>query len=425
MKHGIIIFILLAAALAVAACTGGEGAPPQQVNNDNSGPGIFHGQVEFAPLCPVEPCGEDIYSSQSMVLQQAGGVPISVPLNADGSFESPVPVGTYSIHLDDCTHVSCQELFPLTMPIEAGENPAFNIQLDMGDRTLASSSQTALLSEQLRAAGASVEPGAPIAQAMFSVPGQNLTVNGTKLQVFEYSSEAEAVKDRETVSLDGSSIGAVSMLWMTQPHFYQQGTLIAIYIGEDPDLLRMFENSLGLQFAEGFVVDSSPIDPALNGVSSRSQSVTLEVFQSLLTLEDLNDVSQTADLDLEIIDFKERAAQTDPSQVENMRNWYGLTVSGAGDLTMTVIDFDSLSAAESQYELVTAEGLIDMDTAVGDRSSSIELNDNGIGSMLVFIQGKALVTLHTAQSAGQPPLMTLASLGELGKLVARRLGTPK
>ena len=424
MKHGIIIFILLAATLAVAACTGGEGTRPQQVNNDNSG-GIFHGQVEFAPLCPEEPCGEDIYSSQSMVLQEAGGVLISVPLNADGSFESPVPVGTYSIHLNDCTHVSCQELFPLTMPIEAGENPAFNIQLDMGDRTLASSSRTALLSEQLRAAGASVEPGAPIAQAMFSVPGQNLTVNGTKLQVFEYSSEAEAVKDRETVSLDGSSIGAVSMLWMTQPHFYHQGTLVALYIGEDPDLLRMFENSLGPQFAEGIVVDSSPIDPALNGVSSRSQNVTLEVFQSLLTLEDLNDVSQTADLDLEIIDFKERAAHTDPSQVENMRTWYGLTVSGAGDLTMTVIDFDSLSAAESQYELVTAEGLIAMDTAVGDRSAGVELNDNGIGSMLVFIQGKALVSLHTAQSAGQPPLATQAALEELGKLVARRLGTPK
>jgi hypothetical protein len=424
MKHGIIIFIVLAAALAAVACAGDEDAPLQQVKNDNSGAGIFHGRVEFAPLCPVEPCGEDIYSSQNMVLQQEGGAPISVPLNADGTFESPVPVGTYSIHLADCTHVSCQELFPLTMPIEAGENPAFNIQLDMGDRTLASSSQTALLSKQLQAAGASVEPGAPIVQAMFSVPGQNLSVNGVKLQVFEYSSDAEAKKDMETVSPDGSSIGTVSMLWMTPPHFYHKGTLIALYIGEDAELLRIFEDSLGPQFVEGFVADSGPTDPVLGGVSSRSRSVTLEVFQNLLALEDLTAASQAADLDLEIIDFKERAAQVNPSQVQNMHSWYGLTVSGGGGLTMTVMDFDSLSAAESQYELLTAEGLLAMDTAVGDRSAGVELNDNGIGSMLVFMQGKALVSLHTAQGADPAPLVTQAGLEELGKLVASRLGTP-
>ena len=247
---GIFIFIGMAAALAAVACTESEPAPTQPPAVA-AGEGIFHGRVEFAPRCPVEPCGDEVYSSRSMTLQIEGASPISVALNADGTFRSPVPVGTYSIHLADCTHVSCQELFPLSMPVDAGENPAFNIQLDMGDRTLAGGSQIAFLLERLQAAGASAEPGSPIPQAMFSVPGQNLNVNRSQLQVFEYPSDAEANQDRETVAPDGSSIGTVSMFWMTPPHFYHKENLIALYIGEDPDLLNMFEDSLGAQFAGG------------------------------------------------------------------------------------------------------------------------------------------------------------------------------
>ena len=257
-KSGLIIFLILGAALAAVACGGGgsEDTPSEKPPAPAAGEGVFHGQVEFNPRCVAEPCGEDVYSSRSMLLQQEGGAPIPVPLNNDGSFESPVPVGTYSISLADCTHVSCQELFPLTMPIGEGENPAFNLQLDMGDRTPDSGSPFALLMDQLQAAGASAEPGAPIPQALFSVPGQNLMVNGDKLQVFEYPSETEAAKDAETVAADGSSIGAVSMFWMTPPHFFHKGTIIALYIGEDAELLKLFEDSLGPQFVQGNVVDS-------------------------------------------------------------------------------------------------------------------------------------------------------------------------
>jgi hypothetical protein len=81
-------------------------------------------------------------------------------------------------------------------------------------------------------------------------------VNEGKLQVFEYPSEAEAAKDTETVAPDGSSIGAVSMFWMTKPHFYHKGTIIALYIGDDAELLKLFEDSLGTQFVEGMVADS-------------------------------------------------------------------------------------------------------------------------------------------------------------------------
>ncbi len=50
------------------------------------------------------------------------------------------------------------------------------------------------------------------------------------------------------------------------------------------------------------------------------------------------------------------------------------------------------------------------------------MDAGGIGSMLIFIDGDKLVSLHTAQSDDQEPLLSLEGLEELAKLVASRLG---
>ena len=49
------------------------------------------------------------------------------------------------------------------------------------------------------------------------------------------------------------------------------------------------------------------------------------------------------------------------------------------------------------------------------------MNAQGIGSMLIFINGDKLVSLHTAQSDDQEPLLSPKGLEELAKLVASRL----
>ncbi len=87
------------------------------------------------------------------------------------------------------------------------------------------------------------------------------------------------------------------------------------------------------------------------------------------------------------------------------------------------MDFDSLSAAQTQYDLVAAEVLPSMDTAAGGRPAGAEPNGQGLGSMLVFIHGDAVVSLHTVQIGGHPPLVTLSGLEGLGKLISDRLGT--
>ncbi len=75
-----------------------------------------------------------------------------------------------------------------------------------------------------------------------------------------------------------------------------------------------------------------------------------------------------------------------------MDSWYGLVVaatgSGAG-MTIGVIDFVSVSAAQEHYGLVM-EGLVNMTTPIGDASAELEVNAQGIGSMLVFIYGARL-----------------------------------
>jgi hypothetical protein len=169
-------------------------------------------------------------------------------------------------------------------------------------------------------------------------------------------------------------------------------------------------------------------DPASGsaGAAIVSTRITLDSFEDLLTLEDIKAVSPVENLDSEITDYKEQAGQVDPGQVQDMRRWYGFTVSSRGGnpgLTMTVIDFDSVAAASRHYEFVAADDLLPMDTTVGDLSALAEFNNQGIGSMLVFIQGNAMVSLHTTVGAGQLPLMTRESLVEMATLVSDRLET--
>ena len=131
-------------------------------------------------------------------------------------------------------------------------------------------------------------------------------------------------------------------------------------------------------------------------------------------------------LNAEFIDFKDMAGQVDPSQVEKMDSWYGLTIEaadGGPGITFSVIDFDSTSSARDHLGKTKSEtpGMQDMASPIGDASLEIEVNAQGIGSMPVFIKGDKLVSLHTAQSEGEAPLLSLEGLEDLADLVASRL----
>lgn len=110
----------------------------------------------------------------------------------------------------------------------------------------------ATLVDRLRAEGATVTPNGTVQQPFFSVRGRILRVDGEDVQVFEYATTLSAAFQAAQVAPDGTAVGkAVHIGWIATPHFYKQGRLIVIYIGDNPALTRLLTKVLGPQFAGG------------------------------------------------------------------------------------------------------------------------------------------------------------------------------
>ena len=105
------------------------------------------------------------------------------------------------------------------------------------------------LVDNLRAAGATVDPAGTISQPFFVPEGQLLTVNGEDIQAFEFASMVEADAIAETVSADGSSVGTSMIFWVAPPHFYKAGRLIVVYVGSDSGVINILQEIMGSQFA--------------------------------------------------------------------------------------------------------------------------------------------------------------------------------
>ncbi|HZR42132.1 MAG TPA: hypothetical protein VFB12_18575 [Ktedonobacteraceae bacterium] len=112
---------------------------------------------------------------------------------------------------------------------------------------------------QLKAAGATVVPGATLNQPFMSVEGRTLSVNGEQIQVYEYTSASDADRQAAAISPDGTSFttissssvatGATQVDWIKPPHLYKAGRIIVIYVGTTGSLLHLLEGVLGKQFA--------------------------------------------------------------------------------------------------------------------------------------------------------------------------------
>lgn len=79
----------------------------------------------------------------------------------------------------------------------------------------------------------------------FSVPGRELRINRELIQVYEFASEADALRAAQTISPDGGTIGARSYFWAEQVQIYRSGKVIAIYVGDDADVLRFLRQTFG------------------------------------------------------------------------------------------------------------------------------------------------------------------------------------
>jgi hypothetical protein len=172
---------------------------------------------------------------------------------------------------------------------------------------------------------------------------------------------------------------------------------------------------------------------AIATTNTSSGTVTGEAVQvpdgdisTLLMVDDVSSIAGGVGLTSFQLDLKSRAAEIDPAQVEHTLSFDLLsfsTADGSQGLTMTTINLDSEAESTAHMELVSSEtpGIQDLPDTIGDSSGFLEANENGIGSMVIFKKGDWVILLHTAQSDRTEPLVDLAGLVTLARIVADRL----
>ena len=105
------------------------------------------------------------------------------------------------------------------------------------------------LIDGLHAAGARVAGD----EMFFAVPGRTIRVDDENVQVFEYEDAASLEDVAGGISADGYTIRGATRTahvdWVAPPHFYKQGKLLVLYVGDDSEVMQLLEDVLGEQFA--------------------------------------------------------------------------------------------------------------------------------------------------------------------------------
>lgn len=107
------------------------------------------------------------------------------------------------------------------------------------------------LIDGLKKGESTVQTGGEISQPFFSVEGKIIKVNNEDVQVFEYKDESAMETEASQVSPNGSSIGTTMLTWVSVPHFYKDGKIIVIYVGDNVTITGALKEVLGAQFAGG------------------------------------------------------------------------------------------------------------------------------------------------------------------------------
>ena len=126
---------------------------------------------------------------------------------------------------------------------------------------------------------------------------------------------------------------------------------------------------------------------------------------------------------VDVLDVRAMAEAVDPAQVTDIQSWFAAsyqTVGGEQSVSLSVMEFSASDAAWEQFLMLVEDGPFEpMDDRIGEGSAAVSVDASGIGSMVVFIAGAKVVTLHSTMPVGQPnTLIGLESLQELARLVA-------
>lgn len=140
-------------------------------------------------------------------------------------------------------------LFFLAVGSVIGGGDFFKPKQAQGQSRVSAVTDRASLISKLRAAGANVEIVGDVDQPFLSVTGTMIKLQGEDVQVFQYSSAAEMEAQAALISHDGTTVGTRKIHWIGSPHFFKQGRVLVLYVGDDKNVENALEAVLGGQFA--------------------------------------------------------------------------------------------------------------------------------------------------------------------------------
>jgi hypothetical protein len=153
--------------------------------------------------------------------------------------------------------------------------------------------------------------------------------------------------------------------------------------------------------------------------------VTEAEFRGLLSEAQIEQaVGRDLDLTPEFVDLSGQIA--DPAQRVHIDNYYAISYFSQADsaegVVLEMIDFDSEAAATQFLRNATAGSpLAMMERPAGLISFSAEVNQAGVGSVVIFQTGETLGELLVRTPQGAAPLMGLPALESLARQVAAKL----
>lgn len=112
----------------------------------------------------------------------------------------------------------------------------------------------ASLAAALAAGGLAVEPLGPVSQPFLQAEGEVLLLSGgglagpAEVQAYAYPDAVAAAADAAQIG-PGGQPATVSVAWLAPPHFFRQGPLLVLYVGDDPAVLALLTELLGPPFA--------------------------------------------------------------------------------------------------------------------------------------------------------------------------------
>jgi major membrane immunogen (membrane-anchored lipoprotein) len=229
--------------------------------------------------------------------------------------------------------------------------------------------------DNLRAAGATVEHETlpqVIVQDFFSVTGQVFKVNGEEVQLFEYNNQSEAEAAAAFVSPDGSSVGTSMPFWMAPPHFYKDGRIIVLYVGENAAVMEILDKVLGPQFAGKQVSSSLTIEDeiAIYAGVIRQLSTVDDTFGGNLNPETLYVIENTDDSAGNPVEGQQSdtrmITETMQSEISNILN----------DLSAEIIWIDRFEDAEFEetgFEVKRGGAIITLGNIYSKEDGSVQV----------------------------------------------------